>query len=34
MECRPMFRTGGRRGLLWSVGQCLGCVEGEVYYGV
>ena len=33
MECRPMFRTTGRSGLLWSVGQCLGCVEGE-YYGV
>ena len=23
MECRPMFMTGGRSGLLWSVGQCL-----------
>ena len=34
MECRPMFRMCGRRGLLWSVGQCLGFVEGEVYYGV
>ena len=29
-----MFMTGGRSGLLWSVGQCLGRVEGEVYYGV
>ena len=34
MECRPMFTTTGRSGLLWSVGQCLGCVEGAVYYGV
>ena len=29
-----MFRMCGRSGLLWSVGQCLGCVEGAVYYGV